>query len=129
MIRAYDTELSTHLSAAEAGERGSQFVLGVMCGLGLGVAQDYASAVRWYRKAAEAGHAKAQCNLGYMYGTGRGVPQDWVLAYAWYSIAAAGGEDVARRNRDLVAERMTASQLEAAQDRSRALFEKIEGAG
>jgi TPR repeat protein len=31
---------------------------------GQGVPQDYATAVRWYRKAAEQGYAKAQFNLG-----------------------------------------------------------------
>ena len=40
---------------------------------GLGVPQDYAEAVRWYRLAAEQGNANAQYSLGgAMYGTGRG---------------------------------------------------------
>jgi TPR repeat protein len=38
---------------------------------GLGVAQDYAKAVRWYRKAAEQGDAQAK--LGFMYHEGQGV--------------------------------------------------------
>jgi len=126
VIRDYDGAIAVHKPAAETGQASSQFVLGVMYGLGLGVGQDYAEAVRWYRRAADAGLARAQCNLGFMYGTGRGVPQDWVTAYAWYNIAAAGGEDLARRNRDLVAERMTASQLEQAQRHSMELFEQIE---
>ncbi len=126
MIREYDEAAVRHRRAAEAGERVSQFALGVMYGLGLGVPQDYAQAVRWYQASARAGDARAQCNLGFMYGTGRGVPQDWVQAYAWYNLAAAGGEDIARRNRDLVAERMTASQIEQAQQRSSVLFEEID---
>ena len=126
MIRVYNDASARHRSAAEAGERTSQFALGVMHGLGLGVPQDYARAVHWYRLAAQSGDARAQANLGFMYGTGRGVPQDWVMAYAWYNVAAAGGEDTARRNRDLVAERMTASQLEQAQQRSMTLFEEID---
>ena len=129
MIREYEEAATRHRRAAEAGERGSRFALGLMHGLGLGVPQDYAQAVHWYRLAARAGDSRAQSNLGYMYGTGRGVPQDWVMAYAWYNVAAAGGEDMARRNRDLVAERMTASQLEQAQQRSMTLFDEIDRTG
>ncbi len=46
---------------------------------GQGVPQDYAEAVRWYRKVAEQGNASAQFNLGVMYDSGRppwpGTPQ------------------------------------------------------
>jgi TPR repeat protein len=44
-------------------------------------AQDYAEAVKWYRKAAEQGDVKAQSNLGVMYASGQGVKQDLVLAH------------------------------------------------
>ena len=43
---------------------------------GVGVPQDAAEAVAWYRRAAEQGDARAQYNLGGMYRKGRGVPQD-----------------------------------------------------
>ena len=43
---------------------------------GEGVPQDYAQAVKWYRKAAEQGYANAQFNLGLMYTKVEGVPQD-----------------------------------------------------
>jgi len=113
-------------SGAEAGDAGACFRLGQMSGLGLGCAQSYGEAVRWYREAAGRGHAGAQCNLGFMYGTGRGVPQDYVQAYAWYNVAAAAGDDVARRNRDAVAQRMSPGQLERAQELSRELFDSVE---
>ncbi len=38
----------------------SQYVLGLMYGLGEGVHEDEAQSLRWYRKAAEQGHIKAQ---------------------------------------------------------------------
>ena len=122
----YAAALARHREAADGGDRGAAFALGLMYNLGLGVGQDYAESVRWYRRAAERGLPRAQCNLGFLYGTGRGVPQDWVMAYAWYNLAAAGGEDLARRNRDLVAGRMTPAQLEVAQQRSTELFERVE---
>ena len=51
---------------------------------GQGVAQNYAEAVKWYRKAAEQGYAEAQFNLGVMYETGEGVAQDYAEALKWY---------------------------------------------
>ncbi len=128
MTRDYSAALSTAHAAAKAGNRQGAFDLGLMHCLGLGVAQDYAEAVRWYRDAADRGHRAAQTNLGFMFGTGRGVPQDFVQAYAWYNVAAAGGEDTARRNRDIIAARMSPAQVEAAQQLSAELFERIDGA-
>ena len=58
---------------------------------GLGVAQDYAEAVTWYRKAAEQGYAAAQNNLGSMYLNGRGVGQDDAEAVSWFRKAAEQG--------------------------------------
>ena len=123
MIHDYAITLEDARRGAEASDADACFRLGQLHGLGLGTAQSYAQAVHWYRKAAQLGHARAQCNLGFMYGTGRGVPQDYVQAYAWYNLAAAAGEDTARRNRDAVAQRMGAAQLERAQDLSRELFD------
>ena len=66
------------------------------------------------------GHAKAQYNLGLMYAKGKGVLQDYVRAHMWYNIAAMSGESKnASKNRDIVAKRMTPSQLEKAQDLAR----------
>ena len=58
---------------------------------GQGVPQDYAEAVKWYRKAADQGYAAAQTNLGLMYAHGQGVPQDYVEAVKWYRKAADQG--------------------------------------
>jgi TPR repeat protein len=125
MLRDYSLALRECIDSAEAGDASAQFRLGVMYGLGLGAEQDYTRAVDWYRRAAEAGLPAAQANLGFMYGTGRGVPQDFVQAYAWYSLAAAGGDDLGRRNRDLVAARMSPGQVEAGQSLSATIFDRI----
>jgi len=125
MPQDHSKAFKTHHEAAESGDPDAQFRLGVMFGLGLGVGQDYAAAVHWYKAAAQADHPPSQCNLGWMYGTGRGVPQDYVRAYAWYSIAAAGGEETARKNRDIVASKMTPPQLEEAQRLSGKIFDEI----
>jgi TPR repeat protein len=58
---------------------------------GQGVPQDYAEAVKWYRKAADEDFAVAQGNLGTMYALGHGVPQDYAEAATWYRKAADEG--------------------------------------
>ena len=129
MLHDFSRALAEAEAGAQDGDPSAAYRLAQLNALGLGCAQSYTRAVRWYRSAAEKGHAGAQCNLGFMFGTGRGVPQDYVQAYAWYNIAAAAGEEAARRNRDAVAALMGAGQLERAQDLSRELFERLEGAG
>jgi len=56
---------------------------------GVGVPEDDAEAVRWYRLAAEQGNAGAQSSLGLSYANGEGVPEDFVLAYMWWNFSAA----------------------------------------
>jgi TPR repeat protein len=46
------------------------------------VPQDYAEAVKWYRKAADQGNAVAQYDLGVMYDKGQGVPQNFAVTTA-----------------------------------------------
>ena len=50
-----------------------------------------------------------------MYGNGHGVLQDNVYAHMWWNIASSDGNETARENRDIVAKRMTTSQLAEAQ--------------
>jgi TPR repeat protein len=40
---------------------------------GLGVEQDYAEVITWYRRAADQGDAVSQFNLGFAYARGLGV--------------------------------------------------------
>ena len=81
-----------------AERRSAQYNLGVMYDTGRGVPQDYAEAVRWYRKAADQGHAKAQSDLGVMYKNGEGVSQDYAEAVKWYRKAAEQGYALAQSN-------------------------------
>jgi uncharacterized protein len=81
---------------------------------GQGVPQDYKEAVRWYRLSAEQGNTIGQYNLGSAYATGEGITRNYFLAQMWLIIAAAAGEEAAINNRDFLAKRMTADQLEQA---------------
>jgi TPR repeat protein len=62
------------------------------------VPQNYAEAMKWYRKAADQGNAAAQNNLGVMYDEGQGVPQNYAEAMKWYRKAADRGFDKAQYN-------------------------------
>ncbi|WP_262975344.1 tetratricopeptide repeat protein [Pseudoalteromonas piscicida] len=77
--------------AAEQGEAGAQFNLGVMYERGKGVAQSDEKAVEYFQLAAEQGDADAQCNLGVMYEFGQGVAQSDEKAVEYYRLAAEQG--------------------------------------
>ena len=50
-----------------------------------------------------------------MYGLGHGVTKDHIQAHLWYNLAAVEGDDDSRRNRDIIAEKMTFAQIAEAQ--------------
>jgi hypothetical protein len=77
---------------AERGEAGAQNGLGYMYEHGQGVPQNYAEALKWFRKAAEQGYAMGQNNLAHMYHVGLGVPQNYAEALKWFRKAAEQGE-------------------------------------
>ena len=58
---------------------------------GVGVTQDYAEAMKWYRKAADLGDADAMINIGMLYSKGHGVTRDLEETIRWYRKAAELG--------------------------------------
>ena len=90
--------LQDGLTAAQAGDAGAQFNLGLMYANGTGVLKDSAEAVRWYRLAADQGLAEAQRNLGGMYANGNGVLKDGAEAVRWFRLAADQGLAEAQYN-------------------------------
>jgi uncharacterized protein len=70
---------------AEEGDADSQHKLGHAYFNGIGVPQDEAEAVRWWRKAADAGNTYALFPLGFAYYFGRGAPQDYAEAVKLFS--------------------------------------------
>lgn len=77
--------------AAEQGNVGGQYHMGLMYSLGKGVSEDYREAAKWFRKAADEGHVWAQVRLGLIYQEGQGVSQDYGEAMKWYRLAAELG--------------------------------------
>ncbi len=115
----YATALQEWLPLARQGDASAQLNLGLMYDAGRGIPRDYAEAASWYAKAAEQAYASALNNLGFMYDEGRGVPQDYVQAHLWYNLAAAQGDELARKNREIVAGKMTPEQIAEAQSLAR----------
>ncbi len=88
----YAQAVQWYRRAAEQGHVKSQYHLGLMYDLGLGVSEDGAQAVQWFRRAAEQGYVEAQYHLGFMYDTGKGVPEIGAQEAAqWYNRAAERG--------------------------------------
>jgi len=124
VTRNYKTALKWFRLAAEQGLAGAQFNLGLMYEKGRGVPQNDKTAAKWWKLSAEQGLADAQYNLGLMYEKGRGVIQDNVYAHMWGNLAASNGNEIGGKLRDLVAKKMTTSQLEKAQDLARECMKK-----
>ena len=122
----FATALEIWRPRATQGVAFAQRNVGIMYYSGQGVPQDYGEAAKWYRLAAEQGNATAQSNLASMYFSGVGVPQDYVQAYMWVSLAASRFPPTAKeelvqaaRHRDIVASKMTPTQITLAQKQVR----------
>lgn len=103
------------LKAAEQGVADAQFNLAVMYYNAEGVEQSDAEAARWFQAAAEQGHARAQFNLGALYANGHGVSQDFAAAYQLWLQASLQGHPGATESLDLIRERLSTEQADAAQ--------------
>ena len=73
---------------------------------------------------AEEGSAKAQYKLALMYEKGEGFLQDFVYAHMWANLSVNNGYTDARSLRDELANKMTPSQMEKAQDLARECLKK-----
>jgi len=104
--------------AAENGLSAAQFKMATMYKEGQGVEKDAITAMRWYERAARQGHNMAQIQMALIYFAGKDVTKDHVEAYKWLNIAAAEDDRDAKRYRRLVADEMTAEQIDFAQKRA-----------
>ncbi|KAI3592586.1 TPR repeat, SEL1 subfamily [Cupriavidus sp. U2] len=75
-------------AAANGGDIGAAYYLGLLFRGGHGRTPDPASAARWFKVAADGGVAQAMFLLGNAYREGEGVAQDDARAVAWYEAAA-----------------------------------------
>lgn len=111
---------------AEEGDALGQLCLSNAYNNGVGCYKNEALALSWLRKSAEQGLPEAQRLLGYCYEVGdRGLMTDYVEAYAYFNLAATTLKYVREERNDLE-KKMTPSQIEAGQKRSKELQKEIE---
>ena len=102
------------LPLAEGGNAYAQYRLGQVYAEATGELRSVEEAAKWFESAALQGQPHAQYKLGILYVNGNGVPKDFVQAYMWLSLSTrsiAGSGSEAVRQRDLVAARMSSSQI------------------
>ena len=112
------TDLAGLRKLAEQGDPAAQFSLGARYATGEEVKQDYTEAVRWFALAADRGHILAQATLGAYYWAGRGVTPDLTRAYFWSALAQAGGDQASKYRVEVLASRMSRSEILAAQQQA-----------
>jgi len=100
--------------AAEQGNADAQFEAGQMYAQGLGTAQLFEAARRWYELSARQGHAKAQFNIGFLYAYGQGVDQDTLKAYEWYRISHLCAYPLAKKPMEITAKKLSLGEIEMA---------------
>ncbi len=101
--------------SARAGHALAAYNLGFRYLKGEGVPKDFKTASVWFRRAAGAGLPQAQHTLGLLFANGEGVPQDYVRAYMWLSLSAKQKIRIALKDRNVVAQNMTAKQIQEAE--------------
>lgn len=107
----------------------ANFFLGEAYFRGLGVPQDYGTAVPHYEKAARGNHPVAQYIIGTMYEAGWGVRQDYIQAWIWFMQAQPYAERIAAHEQGYdvalalgrVEALMNRSQIETARTKYKAL--------
>lgn len=118
----YAAALRIWRTLVDQGDAGGQYRLGLMYYDGRGVPQDYGEAAKWFHLAADQDNPAAKDLLGVMYANGWGVPKDDVRSHMWFNLAAAQGglgSQESAKNRDTVAQHMTAEQIAEAQKLAR----------
>jgi TPR repeat protein len=81
--------------------------------------QDTQQAAEWFFKAAKQGEKLAQVKLGLLYQDAADTPTNRIEAHRWFSLAAAQGRENAKSLRDVIALKMSASELAEARKRAK----------
>ena len=85
------------LRRAQEGDAEARYELGEAYSSGeLGLPEDEAQAIIWYRRAGEQDHVAAQRALAKRYQDGIGVPKDTAEALKWYRRAGELGDEISR---------------------------------
>ncbi|MCC7049976.1 MAG: sel1 repeat family protein [Alphaproteobacteria bacterium] len=119
-IVAADQAKATELfmQAASLGHLPAYNNLGLRSAQGIGRPPDPLDASEWFRLAADQGFAESQFNLAVLYANGDGVKRDLVESFKWLTLAMKQGHLLATRQRPVVAQQMTAAEIQEAEKRA-----------
>lgn len=106
------------MQAASLGHLPAYNNLGLRSAQGIGRAPDPLDASEWFRLAADQGFAESQFNLAVLYANGDGVKRDLVEAFKWLTLAMKQGHLLATRQRPVVAQQMTAAEIQEGEKRA-----------
>lgn len=88
----YEKALNIFHSAEEENPwKYTEYRIGKMYSLGLGIEQDYSKAIEWLKLSADENYKYAQYSLGNLYHRGNGVKQDYEVAFNLYTQSANQG--------------------------------------
>ena len=104
---------------ARDGDVNSQMDLGRFYSDGERSPRDLIEAGKWWKLAADQENDGAQYLTGLMYEAGMGVLQDYVVAYMWFNLSASQGNKDSKKKENEIANKMTPSQIEKAQEMAR----------
>jgi uncharacterized protein len=77
--------------SARQGHAEAEFLLGSHYEKGMIIGQDYAKAVRYFKRSAEQGFAPGQNNYAWMLIRGDGIERNYKQGFKWYKLAAEQG--------------------------------------
>ncbi len=122
--RNYAEALKWYQKAAEQNYPPAFTAIGTAYKEGHALTQSYKESLNWFRQAAAYNDPVAQYELGILYDGGHNFQANEPEAYKWFTLAAAQGHPLATKARDNVARKLTAEQLDEAQQRALAFTPK-----
>jgi len=117
----YGIALKELTPPAREGDARAEAHLASIYHYGLGVATSFSRAFYWYRAAALQGNTDGQIGLAILYFNGQGVGKDLAVAHMWLTVALdampeGSDRERVRADRDVLAQEMTAAQLQQSAD-------------
>ena len=125
MLSDYVQAARLFQEAAEGGQAGAQYYLGLCYEKGEGVPKDVSKALKWFQQAGRNGSVEAAMTLGDLYGDGLQVERDPFEAFIWYGVAAGEGHKVAKVLRDSLRRKLSLAQAAEGEKQTATLLDGI----
>jgi TPR repeat protein len=128
-VQDYTEAAIWYRKAADQGNAGAQFSLGVLYENGLGLPRDVREAASWYLRAAVQGYSDAEVNLAGLLAAGEAVPADKEQARAWLRKAADQGDVTGeyRLGMSYAEDAVAPSRVSASRDSFRVVMNSVFG--